>query len=170
MSSNLFMLAHEAAFIAYACFAALIIFRGARTWLSGALFAAVAATALWAQMWVAIAFGTVPAWLDAVCGGLRDAGWLGLSLALMYPRGGETLTWRALALLALVLICFQIGLDASGSQLGVIAGIRMDSTLARMAVTILGLVLVENIYRNSSSAEFWAHKHLLIGLSGLLAF
>jgi putative PEP-CTERM system histidine kinase len=170
MSSNLFILAHEAAFIAYACFAALIIFRGARTWLSGALFVAVATTALWAQMWVAIAFGTVPAWLDAVCGGLRDAGWLGLSLALMYPRGGETLTWRALALLVLVLICFQIGLEASGSQLGVIAGIRMDSTLARIVVTILGLVLVENIYRNSSSAEFWAHKHLLIGLSGMLAF
>jgi putative PEP-CTERM system histidine kinase len=170
MSSNLFMLAHEAAFIAYACFAALIIFRGARTWLSSVLFAAIATTALWAQVWVAAAFGIVPAWLDAVCSGLRDAGWLGLSLALIYPRGGETVPWRALLLFALVLISFQIGLDANRSDVGTIAGIRIDGTLARIAVTILGLVLVENIYRNSSGTEFWAHKHLLIGLSGVLAF
>lgn len=170
MTSTLLTVAHEAAFIAYSCFAALIILRGARSWLSGVLFIAVAATALWAQVWVAAAFGTVPAWLDAVCSGLRDAGWLGLSLALMFPRGGETLSWRALLVLALVLIAFQIGLDATRSDVGVIAGIRIDGTLARIAVTILGLVLVENIYRNSSSGEFWAHKHLLIGLSGVLAF
>jgi len=170
MNSDLFILAYEAAFVAYASFATLIIFRGARTWLSGALFAAIAATALWAQMWVAVTFGIVPAWLDAVCGGLRDAGWLGLSLALMYPRGGKTLPWRALLVLALVLIAFQIGLDARGTDVGKVAGIRVDGTLARMAVTILGLVLVENIYRNSSSTEFWTHKHLLIGLSGVLAF
>jgi len=170
MNSTLFTLAHEVAFVAYACFAALIILRGARTLLSGVLFAAIAATALWAQTWVAVAFELVPAWLDPVCGGLRDAGWLGLGLGVMYPRGGQTLPWRALLLLALIFVAFQIGLDATGSDLGVIAGIRMDGTLARIAVTILGLVLVENIYRNSSSAEFWAHKHLLIGLSGVLAF
>jgi hypothetical protein len=55
------------------------------------------------------------------------------------------------------LISFQIGLDANRSDVGTIAGIRIDGTLARIAVTILGLVLVENIYRNSSGTEFWAH-------------
>ena len=170
MTSTLFTLAHEAVFIAYACFAALILLRSAPSWLSGALFAAIAATGLWAQVWVAAAFGIVPAWLDAVCSGLRDASWLGLSLALMYPRAGGTLPWRALLVLALVLVAFQIGLDASRSDVGIIAGIRLDGMLAQIAVTILGLVLVENIYRNSTSSEFWAHKHLLIGLSGVLVF
>jgi putative PEP-CTERM system histidine kinase len=170
MTSTIFTLSHEATFFAYAIFAALVVFRGARTLLSGALLTAIAATAVWAQAWVAAAFGIAPSWVEPVCNGLRDAGWLGLSLTLMYPRGGQSLSWRALLALTVSLLALQIGLDASGADIGVVAGIHVDGTLVRMGVTILGLVLVENIYRNSSSPEFWAQKHLLIGLSCVLAF
>src|SRR5438552_897099 len=126
MTSTIFTFAHEATFAAYAIFAALVVLRSTRTWLSGALFTAIAATAVWAQVWVAAAYGLAPNWLEPVCNGLRDAGWLGLSLTLMYPRGGQSHSWRALLALAVLLIALQIGLDASSSDVGVIAGIRID--------------------------------------------
>src|SRR5512143_1592733 len=111
MTDTVFIWAHEVTSIAYACFAALVVLRGARTWLSGALFAAIATTALWAQVSAVVALGIAAPWLEPVCNGLRDAGWLSLSLTLMFPRGGQTLPWRMLVALALLLIAFQIGLD-----------------------------------------------------------
>src|SRR5882724_900720 len=170
MPIAVFSLAHEAAFVAYAGFAALIVFRGSRTWLGALLFAAVLATALWAQTRVAIANDLAPVWLDAVSNGVRDGAWLALCLGLIYPRGGHTFMWRGLLALAAVLVVSQAILEVNHAEAGVFAGVHIDAALLRVAVTTLGLVLVENILRNTSAAEFWALKHLLIGLLCILAF
>lgn len=170
MTGTIFDLAHEVTFVAYTAFAILVVFRGSRSWLGALLFAAVAATALWAQTRVAVVSDLLPLWLDPLTNSLRDAAWLGLCLALMHRRGGHTVLWRALMALAAVLIAFQSVLDVTHVDAGVVAGVHIDGALLRVAVTILGLVLVENIFRNSSPAEFWALKHLLIGLLCILTF
>ena len=44
------------------------------------------------------------------------------------------------------------------------------STIGRMAVALLGLALVEQLYRNAAEAQRWAIKHICLGLGGLFAF
>jgi len=170
MTATIFSLAHEATFLAFAVFAVLVAMRSSRTWLGGLLFAAVAATAIWAQASVAIVYGFAPVWLEALTSGVRDAAWLGLCLGLMYRRAGNTVLWRGMLALAVVFTSLQVGLDLSHVDAGAFAGVRVDGSLMRVAATILGLVLVENILRNSSPSEFWSLKHLLIGLLTILVF
>ena len=168
--ATIFALAQEATFVAYVFFAALVVLRGARTWLGGLLITAAGATALWAQSSVAVIYGFLPPWLEIIAGGGRDFAWLALCLGLMYRRGGNTAVWLGLLSLATVLAVLQFALDLSHIDAGTIAGVHLDGALVRVAATILGLVLVENILRNSSAAEFWSLKHLLIGLIAILAF
>jgi len=170
MTSTLFTVAHEATFVAYTCFALLVAFRGARTTLVGFLFAAVICTALWAQANAAAANGFAPLWLVDAASPIRDAAWLALCLALMYPRGGHTLQWRGLLVLASTLIVIQLAMDTFRFDAGTVAGVRLDSALVRVTTTVLGLVLIENIVRNSSPSEFWSLKHLIIGLGCVLVF
>lgn len=170
MTITIFALAHEATFVAYISFAMLVLFRGARTWLGALLFAAAAASAVWAQASVAVIYGFLPIWVEALTGALRDYAWLGLCLGLMYRRSGYTLLWRGLLSLSAILGILQIALDLSHLNAGAIAGVHVDGALMRVAATVLSLVLVENILRNSSTAEFWSLKHLLIGLSTILVF
>lgn len=166
----MFTLSHEATAIAFAIFAVLIAVRGSRTWLGGLLFCAIASTAIWAQAEVAVSYEWISNWLEPLTAGIRDAAWLGLCLGLMHRRGGHTLLWRGLLTLSALLAILQTGFDVAQFDAGVFAGVHVDGALMRLAVTILGLVLVENIFRNSSAAEFWSLKHLLIGLSCILAF
>jgi len=170
MTTEIFSLAHEATFVAYVFFAVLVILRGARTWLGGLLIAAAGATALWAQSSVAAIYGILPPWLGVIAGGLRDFAWLALCLGLMYRRGGYTVIWLGLLSLTAMLAILQFVLDFSHINAGAVAGVHLDGTLIRVAATVLGLVLVENILRNSSTAEFWSLKHLLIGLIAILVF
>ena len=170
MTPATFVIAHEVTFVAFGGFSLLVALRGARSWLGALLFAAALATAVWAQTRVVVLYGVAPVWLDPVTNGLRDAAWLGLSLGLMHRRAGHTVLWRTLLIVAVALVVLQLALDLSGFDAGVVAGIHVDGALIRIAGTILGLVLVENIFRNASTAEFWSLKHLLIGLLCILAF
>ena len=170
MTTTIFSLAHEATFAAYFGFAVLAVILGSRTWLGGLLFAAVTATALWAQASVAVVYGFAPPWVEAFTGGVRDAAWLGLCLGLMHRRGGHTLPWRGLLALTVVVVALQLVFDLGRFDAGTFAGVHLDGALLRVAATILGLVLVENILRNASPAEFWSVKHLLIGLAAILVF
>ena len=169
MIITIFDLAHEITFAGYALFAAMIAVRGARSWLWALLLAAITATALWAQLRVAVLYGFAPVWLDALGNGVRDAAWLGLCLGLIQRGTGRSNVWRGLVALSVALIVLELAFDLSQIDAGAIAGVHIDGTLIRVAVTILGLVLVENIFRNSSTAEFWSLKHLLIGLLCLSA-
>jgi hypothetical protein len=53
---------------------------------------------------------------------------------------------------------------------GSVAGVLVDNALIRVITTILSFVLIENILRNASRADFWALKHWAIGLSAVLVF
>jgi putative PEP-CTERM system histidine kinase len=170
MTNTVYILAHAVTGVAYACFALLLALRGARTWLTGLLIAAVAATGAWALTEVAVLLGYVPLWSDPLANVLRDAAWLGLSLGLMFPRVGRTLLWRGLVAIAVLLTAFQIALDIGLLSSGSIAGVRIDGALIRLATTVLSLVLLENILRGSSPTEFWSVKHLVIGLLCICAF
>ena len=171
MTEPLLVWGHEAAFLAYLVFAALVAVRSSRT-LHAALFLIVMLfTAAWAQSFVAVYLGFAPIWLEGVMAAARDASWLALALALMQRNANHTGYFRILTAVAAFLAAVQIGLGLHDPMAGVIvAGVRIDATLIRLAMTILGFVVVENVMRNASKGELWALKHWAIGFSGVLTF
>ena len=170
MTTPLLLWGHEAAFLAYAIFAVIVGMRSART-LQALLFLLVLlATAAWAQSFVAVFLGFAPDWLERVLGAVRDAAWLALGLGLMRRHAGNTSHFRSLVTATAVLLTLQILLGISDLMVGAFAGVRLDITLVRMTMTILGFVVVENVMRNSSRAELWALKHWAIGFSAVLLF
>ena len=42
--------------------------------------------------------------------------------------------------------------------------------IGRIALALLGLALVEQLYRNAAESQRWAIKHICLGLGGLFAF
>jgi putative PEP-CTERM system histidine kinase len=170
MTTPLFIWGHEAAFAAYVIFAVVVAIRSSRTLLAALFLAVMLATAAWAQSFVAVYMGVAPDWLAGVMSALRDAAWLALALALMRRHASKTGYFRALAVVAAILVLLQILLSMNDWMVGRFAGVRIDVTLVRVTMTILGFVLVENVLRNSSRAELWALKHWTIGFSAILVF
>ena len=170
MTTPLLVWGHQAAFVAYVIFAVLVAMRSSRT-LQAALFLTVMlVTAVWAQTFVAVYLGYLPVWLQGAMSTARDAIWLGLSLALMRRHAQDTNYFRALLATAGLLLALQIALSTNEWMVGKFAGVRIDVALMRMAITILGFIIVENVMRNASRAELWALKHWAIGYSAILAF
>jgi len=170
MTTAFFIWGHEAAFVAYTIFAVLVAIRCART-LHAALFLTVMlATAAWAQSFVAVFLGHAPDWLEVIMSAVRDTAWLALALALMHRHAGNTGYFRVLAAAAAGLLALQILLSMNNWVVGGVAGVRIDVTLVRVTMTILGFVIVENVLRNSSRAELWALKHWAIGFCAILVF
>src|ERR1043166_4202189 len=153
MTTSLFVWGHEAAFLAYAIFAAIVGIRGARTPQSLLFLLMMLATAVWAQSFVAVFLGFAPDWLERVSSAVRDAAWLALSLGVMRRHGGDTGHSRTLVTAAAVLSVLQIALSINNAMIGTVGGVSLDVTLVRIMMTILGFVIFENVIRNSSKAE-----------------
>ena len=170
MTTSLMIWGHEAAVVAYVIFAALVAVRGSRTLLAALFLVALLLTAAWAQSFVAVYLGYAPDWLENVVSTARDAGWLCLALGLMHRNTGDTFSFRMLIASTAVLLALQLALGANALTVGAVAGVRVDVTLIRMALKILGFILVENVIRNTSRGELWALKHWAIGFCTILAF
>jgi putative PEP-CTERM system histidine kinase len=168
MTASFLVWGHEAAFLAYLVFAAIVAMRSSRTLYAALFLIVMLLTAAWAQSFVAVYLGYAPIWLEGVMAATRDAAWLALSLALMQRNANHTGYFRALAAVAALLVALQIGLGMNDMLVGAVAGVRIDVTLIRMTMTILGFVVVENVMRNASKGELWALKHWAIGFSGVL--
>jgi putative PEP-CTERM system histidine kinase len=156
--------------IVYAVFTAVVASRGSRSGASILFLVAMGATALWAQLFVFANYGFLPESMFDLAGVVRDGAWLAFSLALMYPLSGHRKYWLAAAATAATLISIQVFLYSTSLSFGSVAGVLLDIALVRVITTILSFVLIENILRNASRADFWAVKHWAIGLSAMLVF
>src|SRR5690242_17127718 len=170
MTTPLLVWGHETAVVAYLIFAVLVGMRGARTLQTLLFLSVMLATAAWAQSFVAVYLGYAPDWAERILSAVRDASWLALSLGLMRRHASNTSYFRTLVAAAAVLLALQVVLGINDLMVGAFAGVRLDVTLVRVMMTILGLLVVENVIRNSSQAELWALKHWAIGFSAILVF
>lgn len=170
MTTPLLVWGHEAAVVAYVVFAVLVGMRGARTVQTLLFLLVMLATAAWSQSFVAVYLGYAPDWVERVLSAVRDASWLALSLGLMQRHASNTSYFRSLAAATAVLLALQVVLGINDTIVGAFAGVRLDVTLVRVMMTILGFLVVENVMRNSSQAELWALKHWAIGFSAILVF
>jgi putative PEP-CTERM system histidine kinase len=155
---------------AYLVFAGLLAARSERSRPARFLLGAVVMTALWAGS-VAIGLWTSPpAWVPRLAETLRDASWFAVALVLL-----QSVATRRYALLGLLLPCAAVlALDACFALALVppipFFGLILSWTVSRIAAAILGLVLVENLLRNSDRDSAWSLKFLGIGLIGIFSF
>jgi putative PEP-CTERM system histidine kinase len=162
----------SAAVLAYLAVAAVLVIGWRGRTVGALLLAAVVLTAIWgatlaAQHWS----GEVRAQWVAVADALRLGGWLGFLLALGRVALARS-AFQALVVLGVLLVAIEGGggllllqapgaLGPWGSTLPSVAGI---------AGAVLGLVLLEQIYRNAQGQGRWALKYLVLGLGTLFAF
>ncbi len=140
----------------------------------------VVASALWAAATLAFAlYGGAWAWLAGrLFDVARTAGWFAFVLLLATPmaggpRPGGGMRTAASAwgfLLAGTLLAANLALPAPAAVAA--AALRTDTLVfgAGLGLAILGLVLVEQLYRRTSEALRWNIKPLVLGLGGMFAF
>ena len=144
----------------------------ASTWLFGA---ALVSSALWGWAGVVASDrGAPPSALIAVLDLLRYACWFAFLLALLSPvigqrrRGGVSLMRPVAA--ALILATFA---TLAWHAFDAAAGHEADGQLAlfeALALPVLGLVLVEQLFRNVADDSRWNAKPLCLGLGVVFVF
>ena len=161
---------HVAAFLAYGALAIFLALAPARSWLKALMFFGAAFTAAWALTVPLGEQAILPSWVVNISGVLRDAGWYAVVLAILYAQvQSHRLWWVLLATTSLILFVHALfvgfNLDA-----GRILGVPVNASVTGIVEAIIGLILIENMMRNLAQDQFWAVKHLGIGLFAVLVF
>jgi putative PEP-CTERM system histidine kinase len=174
------VIAYGLATLAYLGFVVLLLtsWRGR---LQGGLFlAACGVTTLWAAMLaVQAAYDypfALPIFLLKV---LRDGLWFWFLLRLLVPEGEQERAWRLSPQLrrggyALLALCGLLSLFHIAEWLWPGGGSRLlgyDLRLpGHLLLAIVGLALVEQLFRNTHPQQRWAIKYLCLGLGGGFAY
>ena len=107
---------------------------------------------------------------------LRSAGWSAVLVLLIgdYRKEGSRLPWGispALAAAAAFYIIFAAGTAAGLWDISlIIEGGFMPTVAARVGIAVLGMLLVEQLYRNKPVQERWAIKFACLGIGGIFAY
>lgn len=137
----------------------------------GLLSIASAATAAWNLLLAAASVSTLPVTIVFVAEVLRDAAWFGFLLNLLASLGPRALpryvkfTVHALWAVAL---CYVVAMWFLGAQGSVNA--RDSFIVEPLFLSLAGIVLIEQLYRNVLPDQRWAVKHLCLGLGALFTY
>lgn len=168
--NNFGAVSYSACALAFALLAALLVagWRGLRR---GVLvIAACAATAVWAGMLAAEhLLGGVPVLGIYLAEAVRNSAWL---LALVAVAGGAAPRWLAVAVRAACAILLFAAVAAPALEATGVLMINPTLLLSRagLIAALLGLILLEQIYRNSSQHARASLKYLAIGVGALFAY
>jgi len=167
---NVVLVTHLVCAAAFVILGLLLLAGQARSRAASALATACWGTAVWAA---AAAFeGPVPVTVLAPIESLRDAIWLYFLRTLLVPAQGPMPAWaRTVVNAAVAVVVLTVTLD-----LVVLALVPAEPMLnqfqviARIAIAVLGLSLVENYYRNTQEDDRWNRVPLVIALGAIFAF
>ena len=154
------------------------------TWrgrLSGLLvIVATVASAVWAgASAIAAGFGAAPAGLLETTEFVRDAAWLVFLARILAAgareekvAGGWWRVWMSLlGVLLLVGASLTVALPFAAGHLRLPPDVSRDAHLIGwVLLAVLGLLLVEQVFRNRPPGKRWAIKHLCLGLGGVFAY
>ncbi|MGI4848111.1 MAG: XrtA/PEP-CTERM system histidine kinase PrsK [Janthinobacterium lividum] len=143
-----------------------------------ALMLACLATSVWAAfMALQSQLGNPLVLLTAILEILRNAGWTAFLLVVLHPylnRPKSTFLKLSMPVLGLVLFYalfiganLQAYLQPDASSL---ATKLVTSFFGHVGMALVGLLLVEQLYRNTPFKDRWAIKFACLGISGLFAF
>lgn len=163
--------------VAYCAFAVLLLrgWQGRRAGLP--LLAAALASAAWGAIGVLVAVApqlSILVLLE-IANGVRIALWLWLALTVLAITRGEVAQPDTDRRSPLQLGCLGIAAAKLGVGLAWLASpetalLQQANHVTGLALAVVGLMLVETIYKSSDSTGRWTTKHLLIGLGGIFAF
>jgi putative PEP-CTERM system histidine kinase len=169
--SKVIALGYGLAAIVYLVLAIILVASGRLRSQSHLLVLACALTGLWAVMATIDALNAGPSVFGLLLETARDAAWLALLLYILHLRLsplpaplrtvrviGATLTGALLLALLAPLLSSPVLTDARPVHLGL------------LGMTVLGLVLVEQVYRSTRQEDRWAIKFLCLGLGTLFVF
>lgn len=176
MSLEIGQLGHAAAAAAFLILFAVLAASWQRDGKGGWLFGACLSTALWAACVAAVPLG--PAWLSLAAMLLETAragAWLAFLLTLQAASLARLAEGRrsrlALPLVGLATLTVM-ALDlytahaaASGT------GVRLSpSVFGHLGISVIGLLMVENLFRNTQPDHRWNIKYLCFGIGALFAY
>jgi putative PEP-CTERM system histidine kinase len=141
---------------------------------TGALFvAAIVASAGWAgfSLWDLYSRLAAPGWAAAAADLLRYALWFAFLIAVLRPGGGSGRPGAWLKPAAIVLVAAGLLLLALAAVAGLAMPMRSRPALAvGLAMPVLGLVLVEQLFRNLPEDSRWSAKPMCLGLACVFVF
>lgn len=153
---------------------AVVLAIGWRGRATGLLFLVAAlASALWSGLYVAAPLSdTIPLRLPIVGELLRDAAWLAFLWWLLRDMFGYRGRFPALlGLIAVLVIGLQLALLTMPFMLDRALAFAPTLPVAgKLAVAVIGLMLVEHVFRFTPADRRWSIKYLCLGLGGLFMF
>ena len=104
---------------------------------------------------------------------LRYAAWAGFMLLLLRPMASQLAPWRARLWQALPGVLLAVGMACNlvlGFELGLQAPAARALVITQLAWAVLGLLLVEQVFRNQAEQNRWGAKPLCLGLGVIFLF
>ncbi|MDO3722391.1 PEP-CTERM system histidine kinase PrsK [Marinobacter sp. chi1] len=175
MLSDFSVISYAAAALTYALLMGLVAVRYLRRGVDRALFLAASVTALWAGVLVSQSLFSVPGFFSRyLLELLRYGAWIGLLFAMLRNASRHReLTGqfkRILGVSAAVLLSLLLGLAIFEFAFNESLLTGKARVLGQIALALLGLSLVEQIWRNSPGFGRSSIKYLCIGTATLFAF
>ncbi|WEF31811.1 XrtA/PEP-CTERM system histidine kinase PrsK [Pseudoduganella chitinolytica] len=132
---------------------------------------ASAAMVLWSGAMIWLALGGRPVLLASAAEWLRDGAWTAVLLALLGHLGsapGERRRSRAVPVVAAL---YALLLTVSAGERWLPAALVFHVTVVgRVGLAVLGMLLVEQLYRNKAVEERWAIKFACLGIGGIFVY
>ncbi|KAA1175065.1 PEP-CTERM system histidine kinase PrsK [Marinobacter salinexigens] len=175
MLSDFSLISHAAATLTYGLLAILVATRYLRRDVDRALFLAAIVTSLWAAAMVTQSLWNFPSFfIRYFLELLRDATWITLLFAMLrdsFRQGnltGQLKRVLGVSALALLILLGGFGLLESVAGLSILDG--KTKVLGQIALSLLGLSLVEQIWRNNPGVGRSSLKYICIGIATIFAF
>ncbi|MBN7768891.1 PEP-CTERM system histidine kinase PrsK [Marinobacter daepoensis] len=175
MFRDLSVISHGAAAAVFAVLAVLVATRYLRRDIDRALFLAATVTTLWASVMVAQSLWGQPGFfIRYLLELLRDTAWILLLFAMLRDgfRQGRFTSQVKMVLGAstaiLIVTLLALGTLEFALEIDLVSG--KTKVIGQIALSLLGLSLVEQIWRNSPAFGRSSMKYLCIGIATLFAF
>lgn len=152
--------------LAFALVIALMVLRGRTSRIGTAVIACCVASAIWAAV---TASGAAPAAALSILDSIRLSAWLMFAVTLVTTGGG--VEHKHGFLVAAALFCaFAIAIDAEGLIVGLSPGNLVAQLLIRIGFGVLGLLAIENLWRNTDHWHRWHVWPVCLALGLLYAY
>ncbi|MCB1843423.1 MAG: PEP-CTERM system histidine kinase PrsK [Halioglobus sp.] len=176
---NVGLYSYGTALVAYVALTCLAVFMRRGNPLGNVILVASGLTALWAGAVTLSSISAEPLFtLMQITELGRNAGWTAVLLKLIRLRLAGTseahtprrwLAMCGIAYIAMLLLLLAAGPFSRSLPLTV-TGASNIAFSAWLAMAVIGLLLLEQYFRNSNEGELWATKHLCVGLGILFAY
>ena len=177
MDINIGLISHSTSAVAFLVLTGLLLVSWRRGVIGAILLVACGLTTLWAlasayDAWLGGTLATLVGVLEI----LRTAGWLSFLSSLLFMNRAEKkfpAVWFSIpaALTALCLFIIAIEVFLNDNPMAMIPVLDLDLPLfGRFALAIAGLLMLENMFRNTRADHRWSIKYLCFGIGGLFAY